>query len=67
MSRRKLSLEDAQGAAEPRMVNWRGESAKLCWLCGSNNTKMIDHETRECRECSNWYAVFDQGLHQPHS
>lgn len=49
------------------MVNWRGESAKLCWLCGSNNTKVVDHETRECCECGNWYAVFDQGLHQPHS
>lgn len=40
-------------------TNWRGESAKRCWLCGSTNTVVIDPMTRECRECGSHYGVFD--------
>lgn len=40
-------------------TNWRGEPAKRCWMCGSSRTKVLDHHTRECRSCGNWYSVFD--------
>lgn len=43
-----------------RWLNWRHESAEICWLCGSTNTVVIDHSTRECKDCGNHYAVFPE-------
>ena len=43
-----------------RWLNWRHESAKICWLCGSTDTKLLDLETRECNACGNFYAVFKE-------
>lgn len=42
-------------------TNWRGEPANVCWMCGSTDTAPMDHsETRECKHCGNWYAVFTE-------
>ncbi len=41
-----------------RWVNWRDEPAKICWLCGSPNTQVLDPTTRECKDCGAYYAVF---------
>lgn len=37
--------------------NWRGESAKKCWMCGSLKTYKIDSETRCCKKCGTEYAI----------
>lgn len=43
--------------AKMRSVNWHGEPAAVCWVCGGRNTRKLDHETRECYDCGNTYAI----------
>lgn len=43
-----------------RWLNWRHESAKVCWMCGSTDTHAIDIETRECKQCETLYSVFKE-------
>jgi hypothetical protein len=47
---------------EVQMKNWAGDPAELCWMCGSDHTQPLDHETRKCLKCGNWYAI--ESAHQ---
>ena len=49
-------------------TNSRGEPARICWMCGGTRTKALDPDTRDCEDCGNHYAVFQEenmGAEQP--
>jgi hypothetical protein len=39
------------------MVNFRGEPAETCFVCGRNETSPLDDTTRQCNQCGNQYAI----------
>lgn len=39
------------------LVNWQGKPFDQCYQCGQYDTRRVDDETRECKDCGEHYAV----------